>query len=118
MRLIFITMLSTLAACAGEEPQRARILPGDNGTVLFEGGDTGKECNAANRTQACSCGALAGRQVCTPQLAWGACECLDPMTGGAAGMGGSDLSGNGRDPAANKLAASFAWLRTDPGSSA
>jgi hypothetical protein len=118
MRLILITTFFVLAACAGEEPQRARILPGNNGTVMFEGGDTGKECNAANRTQACSCGALAGRQVCTPQLAWGACECLDPMTGGAAGMGGGDLGGNGREPAANKLAASFAWLRTDPGSSA
>ena len=117
MRLTLIPWLVALilAACAGEQPQRARITPGNGGTVMFDGGDTGKECNAANRTQACSCGALTGRQVCSAQLAWVACECLDPMTGGSAGMGGG---GDGRDPAANKLAATFEWLRTDPGSSA
>jgi len=101
--------------CGGEEQMRARLTPADNGTVVFSGGDTGKECGGPNRTQTCTCGALAGRQVCSAQQTWGACECLDPMAGGAAGMGGGgpDLGSVGRDPAANKLAASFQWLRTD-----
>lgn len=106
--------LLTNGACAGEEEMRARLIPGPDGsTVMFDGGDTGKECRALNRTQPCACGALPGRQVCSAQLTWSACECLDT---GAAGMGGS-LGGSGRDPAANKLAASFEWLRTDPGAS-
>jgi len=115
--MILSLCLLASTACAGEEVTRPRVVPGDNGTVMFNGGDTGKECLAQNRTQACACGALMGRQVCSAQQTWGACECLDPMANGAAGMGGGDLGGVGRDPANNKLAASFEWLRTDPGSS-
>ena len=104
--------------CSSETPMRARITPGNNGTVMFDGGDTGQQCAALNRTQGCACGDLSGRQLCSAQLTWSACECLDPMAGGGAGSGGSDLGGTGRDPAANKLAANFEWSRTDPGTSA
>lgn len=105
--------------CGSEEVTRGRLMPGDNGTVMFDGGDTGKQCRAPNRTQACTCNALAGRQTCTAQLTWSACECLDPMAGGGgtAGMGGGP-NGSIDDPPANKLAATFEWLRTDPGTSA
>jgi hypothetical protein len=89
---------------------------------MFDGGETGKQCAALNRTQACTCNALAGRQSCTAQLTWSACECLDPMSDGAAGMGGGGSgTGNGAiasDPPANKLSASFEWLRTDSATSA
>lgn len=111
-----IAFAITLTACGGDETSRPRVMSRDDGTIVFEGGDTGRQCNAANRTQACACGAIAGRQTCNASFAWGPCECLDPAANGAAGMGGGspDLSGSGSDPAANKLAADFEWLRSDP----
>lgn len=118
IKALFLVSMLASAACSSETPARARVTPGTDGTVMFDGGDTGQNCPSLNRTQACSCGALSGRQVCSAALTWGACECLDPMAGGAAGSGGGTLGGTGRDPAANKLGASFDWLRTDPGTSA
>jgi len=119
---MFISLcLLASASCSSEEASpRGRVLPGHDGTVMFDGGDTGKECTALNRTQACACDGLSGRQTCTAQLQWSACECLSPPDDGAAGMSGGG-AGQGsalNDPPANKLAASFEWLRTDPGSSA
>ncbi len=100
-------------ACGGEEVvRRPRTIMRDDGTVQYEGGDTGKECEAVNRTQACACEALAGRQTCTSSFTWSACECLAPSAQGGAGMNGG-VSNGFNDPAANKLEASFDWLRTD-----
>lgn len=118
----FISLcLLASTGCSSEEAPRGRVSPGQGGTVMFDGGDTGKGCGALNRTQPCACDALAGRQTCTAQLTWSACECLKPADDGVAGMGGGGGSNNpstSADPPANKLAASFEWLRTDPGSSA
>src|SRR5688572_1488127 len=109
---ISLCLLGSTGCSSEEALPRGRTLPGDNGTVMFDGGDTGKGCPGLNRTQPCACGALAGRQTCTAQLAWSACECLMPPDDGAAGMGGGTGGGSVvSDPPANKLAASFDWLR-------
>jgi hypothetical protein len=125
MKLSAITTIISLCllastGCSSEEVSRGRVLPGNNGTVMFDGGDTGKQCAALNRTQACACNALSGRQTCTAQRMWSACECLDPMSGaaGTGGGGGTGSATSANDPPANKLAASFEWLRTDPTTSA
>lgn len=105
-----VLALIGLCACAdagsGRDVRqpRAGADPGDGDVLLFDNGETGTACATANLTQACRCDGVAGRQVCTQALQWGACEC-------AVGANLPTL-----EPAANKLAASFSWKRTDSAS--
>jgi hypothetical protein len=56
--------------------------------------------------------------VCNASGSWAACECLDDGNGGGAagnGGGGGAPGSAFADPPANKLAATFEWLRTPVG---
>jgi len=106
-------LLCLLGACTAEAGTGRR-----GNAALDQDGATGQACAATNLTQGCTCNGAPGRQVCSAAGAWGACECLDPgggAAGGAGGGGGGNTGGPFTDPPANKLAASFLWLRTPVG---
>ncbi len=114
-RLCSVSWLCLLAACAADSPDSGRSadsLPAAHHGSATSSAGAGAACSPANLTRACRCGADPGRQVCSAGT-WSACECL----GGGAGAGGASAGGalaTGGDPVANKLPASFDWLRTNP----
>jgi hypothetical protein len=87
------------------------------------GEPAGAACPVDNLTQACGCNTgLRGRQICL-NTAWGACQCLAPLTGSAAaaamagagaGTAGSSAAATSAnsDPVANRSPTRFDWLRT------
>jgi hypothetical protein len=128
VRSLIACWLLTLSACTGDAPGGDRAPParlggagtGANTPAGAIPNANGQSCSAPNLTQACQCGMLKGRQVCSAGGAWGACECLGQSASASAGQGGASsvaLDDTG-DPPANKLPATFDWLHTDPATAA
>jgi hypothetical protein len=109
-RIAFLVLLSvSLGACSAETAASRRS--GTPGGGAGSGGGGGA-CMFTNLTQACSCGNLAGRQLCGSDGQWSACDCLAAADGGVSNGGNS--AGSITDPPDNKKPAHFVWLETDP----
>lgn len=122
MKLRFELLLWLLASCA-------LACAADSEGGAPKGEAQGVHCAPQNLTQACSCGALRGRQVCSAS-GWNACECRAPsaMSSGAQAMGSAGAPGMttndpltgdptiavGEDPPGNRSSMRFDWERTVP----
>jgi hypothetical protein len=121
--LLLGAALSSFTACSAEVadpagstgPAGRKAQAGEGGQAAPEGSDGGQQqdagCPVDNATGPCECEddgeRVPGRRTCSSESGWGPCECAAVPSTLIRNPGGDD-------PAANKGAESFEWLRTSP----